>query len=420
MLFLSALWDQLKAWAQGYSKETIKLSFQIFIAYVVVIGIIAPEKVWTALSYGPLIPAFSLVFLVLVAPDSAGSAALGAVYLVSGFLLGGGFAAIATYIAYAANGGSFDSSAIKGVVFTLFISVFAAMFNSLRWWWDATNQLFYLSAIGLIISGGLSTYWLPYIAWEAVFYIVALAAIAGATATLSCWLIFPVTAGSKYRKLVSQALLRNADALEAIEKLMLGPLDPATGHLQAVKGALDPFSGVDLGLASNYGDVRAGLKAARGCLVASSALHLPVLMELAVYEPNQKFFPRKAFMHVKLTVNMLISATDGLARPLTSGSINLSFVQREAMQSCFQKVTTAMQHLMRSMAAAIVATKPGGYEAADCDMEALDASWMDLLDTALVEMKSCQDDDEAFGVRGLASFLYLAGTRMRAVYAALP
>lgn len=52
-------------------------------------------------------------------------------------------------------------------------------------------------------------------------------------------------------------------------------------------------------------------------------------------------------------------------------------------------------------------------------LEKLDATWLEFLDEGVLAVEACSTPDATFALRALAAFLYLVGSRMRAVYTSI-
>lgn len=265
----------------------------MFVCFVIITGIIAPAPIWTALSDGGVvIPPLALVLVLITRPSNVGSTTLNSIFMIVGLIAGGLLAAVATWAAWAANGHSYSpNTATKGAVFGVIICVFSGILNAWRWRYDLTNVLFLFCCVGLVLMGGMASYSLPFVAWEAAFYMLALGAMAAVFSLLVGWFIYPVPASLQYRRCFSQALVSLAGALGAVEATLIAPLDPGTGRLAGAAGKLDPDTGTDAGLHETVYKVRGALRATRGKLLATQQHHLTVKLELDVYN-SPKVFPR--------------------------------------------------------------------------------------------------------------------------------
>ncbi|KAG7675137.1 hypothetical protein Ndes2437A_g00332 [Nannochloris sp. 'desiccata'] len=413
----SHLFHKCVAWWRGYSKDQVKLAFQIFLSFCIVLAIISPYPVWNALSFGSITPPLALVFAMLLAPQHQGGATLSAIFLAVGILLGGGLALAVKYLAYFANGSNWvDHTAVKGVVYTLGIAVSGGILNALRWQWEITNQLFLLSCAGLVLAGGIGTYFSASLLPASVLYTLSLTTLASVITLACCWFIFPVTAGSKYRQLIAKALDLTAEAISAYEALVLGPVDPQSGRLIARTGKIDPCSDTDEGLTPVMDEIRKNLQAARMSLFASRALHLPVRLEVDVYN-RPKRFPYMEFMHIKIELSLIIATVATLARPVKRGRINLTLFQQPELRKQFSQLLTCLKNQLHVLAGVAQAQKK--WTEADMALEELDSAWVEFVDEAVMVVDGCTNPDAAYGLRGTSAFLYLVGSRTRSLYAAL-
>jgi hypothetical protein len=417
MKSISHWFHSFVAWWRGYTADQLKLAFQIFLAFCIVMAIASPYPVWTALSYGTITPPLALVFVVLLAPQHQGGATLSAIFLAIGILLGGGLALAVKYITYFANGSVWDDqTVVKGVVYAIFTALSGGILNGLRWQWEITNQLFLLACAGLILSGGVGTYYSPTLLPASILYVLLLTTMSSVVTLVCCWFIFPVTAGSKYRDLVAKALDFTAEGISAYETLILGPVDAKTGRLTAAIGKIDPCTGTDEGLTPLIDEVRVNLRAARKTLFISRALHLPVRLEVDVYN-TPKRFPYIEFMHSKIELSLIIATVATLTRPVKSGRINLKLFQQPELRKRFSHLLTCLKTQLHLFAGAAQGQKK--WVEVDLALEKLDCAWMSFLDEAVMAVDGCTNPDAAFGLRGTSAFFYLVGSRTRSLYAAL-
>ena len=374
---------------------------QNFIAVAVVTAIIAPTPVWDALNYGGLVPPpQALIFIILVRPADVGATTLGCVSLLAGVFVGGLCSAVTKASAYAANGDSVTATVTRGAVFTVLFSFFAACLNGPRWIWDAIDLGFLVAGAALVFAGGMSTYYAPFYAWEAGFYVLALAAMAGVACILVSWLVMPVHNGDRFRRLVSSAMHSFADAVAAVEELAMAPPDP-----EALAPAGTRF--------------KAALQSSRTSLAATIPLRLAVLAELDLRRPPRRF-PRAAFTQLKVFAWDLAAMLNVLAQPLLSGSLKLRLLQQEPLRGRFLGVTGGLQRVLRTLGDLIVGT--AAFAAVDAELAVLDAAWMDALDAAHDAVIGCSAgmDGEVFAVRILFGFLSSVGAHVRSLFASLP
>ena len=211
-------------------------------------AIISPYQVWNFLSFGTLGPNLVLVVIVLVLPFSVGQATWNVILVAVGFGIGAGLGSAATYIAYAINGCSFDASTARGISFVITISIFAGCLNALRWKHDVTNKLFFVCCLALVLAGGVSAY--PLNSSSGLLPLKVWALMCGAMIALLpiFWLLLPVTAGQKYRDLLSVSLANLADAVEISHKLLMSPIDPESGKFEDSTNHIDAVTGEDEGL----------------------------------------------------------------------------------------------------------------------------------------------------------------------------
>jgi hypothetical protein len=155
---------------------------------------------------------------------------------------------VATYIAWAANGRSHANTVTKAAVFTVVASVLAGCVNMARWRWENTNRLFLVTCVALVVAGGISTLPDPAGPKLAPLRAWALAGIAVCFVLPIAWLIVPVPAGQKYRRILASAMHNMADAVDATRNILMGPIDPEIGLLACVRGKIDADSGEDEGL----------------------------------------------------------------------------------------------------------------------------------------------------------------------------
>lgn len=414
---MSQLFHKAVAWWKGYSKDQLKPALQIFLSFCIVFAITSPYPVWNALSYAGITPPLALVFAIMLAPQHQGGATLSAISLALGILLGGGLALAVKYLAYFANGSSWvDHTVVKGVVYTLGIAVSGGILNAMRWQWEITNQLFLLACAGLILAGGIGTYYRDSLAPASVLYILILTTLSSAITLACCWFIFPVTAGSKYRKLVAQALDFTGEGISAYKTLVLGPVDHETGILIATTGKIDPCSGTDEGLTPSINKIRENIRAARSSLFMSRTLNFPVRLEVDIYN-KPKRFPYMEFMHSKIELSSIIATISTLARPVKTGRINLTLFQQPELRKRFSKLLTCLENQFHVLAK--VAQGQEKWIEADVALEQLDFAWFEFLDEAVMLADECTNPDASFGLRGTSAFLYLVGSRTRSLYAAL-
>jgi hypothetical protein len=417
MIDCSHWFHKAVAWWGGYSKDQLKVGLQIFLSFCIISALTFPYPVWKALSFGAITPPLALVFVMILAPQHQGGAVLFAIFLAIGVLIGGGLALAIKYLTYFANGSNWvDQTVVKGVTYSLLTALAGGILNTLRWQWEATNPMFLLCCAGLMLSGGVGTYYSPALLPSSILYILILTTIASAVTVLCCSFIFPVTAGSKYRGLVAKALDATAESLSAYEILILGPVDAKTGKLVAAIGKIDPCTGTDEGLTPLIDQVRINLRAARQAIFASRALHLPARLEIDVYN-SPKQFPYMEFMHSKIGLSLIIATVSTLARPVKSGRTNLALFQLPELRKRFQHLLSCLKIQLQSFARAAQGQKK--WREVDCALEQLDCAWIDFLDEAVVAAAGCTNPDAAFGLRGTAAFAYLVGSRTRSLYVAL-
>ena len=418
--FLSFLWKRTIEWLRGYTVDQRKLAFQVFLAFIIVTAITAPRQVWDALSYGPFTPPIALVFILLTSPEHQGGVTLSVAFVVGGILLGGGCALLITYITNAAI--SFNwahNTALKGTVFTLLTSIVAFGFNAIRWRFELTNLLFLLACAALIFAGGISTYYLPEVLYLQIFHSLALILIGSGTMALVAWFVFPITSGSLYREAIAKTMRSLASAIETVQTLMLGPIDPESGLLSAAVGKIDPLSGTDEGLSEIIGELRQSVRAAKGSLFSSWAFHIPARLEIDVYN-RPKLFPRYNYVHIRMCINLLISTVAVLVRPLKQGKMDLRLLHaadHPELKTKMADLLNGMQKLMLSLADCLESKSK--FKNADNLLEKLDATWLEFLDEAVLSIDACTTADAAFALRTLAAFMYLMGSRIRAVYTSI-
>ena len=406
-------WALVVGWGRDFKRDQLKIALQIFVATCILCAITLPRPLWSALS---LAPPISLVFALFLAPLHQGGTSLAAVFLVVGTVVGGGLSFIPTYLAMAAVQGNWaDDTVVKGVVYTLSFSLIAAVLGACRWTFTITDMFFLLTSIAMVFSGSLNSYYAVENANLIFFWnSFVLSSLAAVVMLLCCWFILPVTAGSKYRSLIANALKSTRTGLSSIEDLIFSPLHPSTGRLAAATGVIN-LSGVDTGLEGKVAEAQASLLGARVSMFATRMLHIPVRLEIDVYN-SPRIFPRDNFLLIKMCLSHTISTLAMLARPLKGGRVDLRLVQSPEVRAKLMELMRGMQELLSALAAAV--DEAADWQMADAALEKIDSAWMAFLEESVIVLGGCDDADAAFGLRGLAAFFYLVGGRLRSLYIA--
>jgi len=415
---LSRLFHKSVAWWRGYSKDQFKLTLQVFLSFCIFSAITSPYPVWNVTSYANFTPPLGLVFIIVLSPEQPqGAVTESAIFLALATFVGGGLALAVKYITYFANGSDWDDqTVVKGVVYTLGISIAGGCLNALRWQWEVTNKFFFFCLATLVVAGGIGTYYDAGLVPESILYFLLLTTMGSVITLACCWFIFPVTAGSKYRQLVAKALDSTAEGIAAYKTLVLGPVNHKTGILVAATGKIDPCSGTDEGLTPFLEEMRKNIRAARRSLFTSRALHIPVLLEVDIYN-KPKRFPYMEFMHCKIELSLFIATVTTLARPVKSGRMNFSLFQQPELRKRFSQLLTCIENQFHVFAEVVQGQEK--WIKADMALEQLDCAWIEFLDEAVMVVECCSNPDAAFGLRGTCAFLYLVGSRTRSLYAAL-
>ena len=437
-----------------------KLALQLFLSFSITMAIVSPAPVWYALSYASVTPPLSLVFMVFLVSSSQGGSTLACINMALGIALGGALSLAFTYLSYAAASSSWTSSSVtRAAVYATLFSLTMGLLNTLRWRRDATNQLFLFTCVGAVFGGSLAIYFEldTYSAVALYWHVLLLALLACAVTLLCSWFVFPVTSAELYRAQVGTALCHVGTAIAAIRALLLSPIDESTGKLSRATGHIDCATGTDAGLGDSVTDIRTALRGARQSLLNSRNFHIPVSLEIDLYN-RPHIFPKTAFMHVKMCVGLAISTTATLVRPLTSGSMDLRLLrQHPTLRLKLLDVLVGMEELCFQLARCISPSLSVGddtintttlsgntaqqeakqtenvesvkspdatptqtpFQAADATLASLDASWLLFLDAAVDAIANCGDADAYFGLRGLSAFLYLVGSRLRSIYLAV-
>ena len=149
---------RLDEYATGFAKDHWVLALQIFVSYVIVLGIVSPDAVYNALSYGGSFqPVWGIIYLLMLAVlgGTVGMNTLLQLYVVVSLVFAGCFGLWVRHMTYLAAGSDWSNNDVaKGATYTLLMGVSCGVFNILRWRWDVTNPFFFMCSIFLIFTQG--------------------------------------------------------------------------------------------------------------------------------------------------------------------------------------------------------------------------------------------------------------------------
>ena len=152
------LQKRVNEYFKGFTRDHWIIFLQTFVAYVIVLGIISPDAVYNALSYGGSFqPVWGIIYLLMVCTlgGTVGVNTLLQGYVVVSLVFAGCFGLWVRHMTYLAAGSDWSNNNVaKGATYSLLMSLSCGLFNILRWRWDVTNPLFFLCSIFLIFTQG--------------------------------------------------------------------------------------------------------------------------------------------------------------------------------------------------------------------------------------------------------------------------
>ena len=413
----SWVWQQIIDWCNGYTMDHKKVALQVFLAYAILIAIMAPEESWNQLAHGAVVPPLALVFLILIGPYTQGVTIWSILQSITGILTGGCLILLSTYLTNAAIGFNWgDNSVTKGVVMTIFSTLAAFVLMSAKFFFKFTFEFTVTACASLVFAGGISSYYRNPVDYLQVFYALQMAVLGLGTMAIISSFVFPVTSGSLYRGLLANSIRKVATAIEALGELMLSPVNSETGVLSAATGKINLSTGSDEGLQPMVDKIKDPARVARGLLLGSWNFHMPVLLEIDIYN-RPRLFPRFKFINLRICISLLIASLAPFGRPLRTGRTNLRLLQNSQVKEKLTAVFSFMVELLKTLADCLESTTK--FVEADGLMEKLDATWLEFIDAAAESVDGNTTPDAVFAVQLLATFLYITGSRCRAIYAVI-
>lgn len=404
---------------KGFEKNHWKIALQITCIFALIGGITAPTVIYEALSYRLIASPLSLLFTVWLyaSPFCAGEVNFKTVVLIPAAFLGGLIAFAIQWSMYAANDRNWnDNSVTKAAVLVCMATPIVAFFNGLRWKYEATNVFFFYTNIFIALSINLGSYYAPYIEDLHQWYILLNAVIGTGACVICSNFLFPITAGSLYRQHVSDSLESLSEAIGLAENMLMGPIDPKSGRLACADGCINPVTGHDQGMAKDVNEIADKLLNARRSLSSTRSLHIPVFLEIDVYQKPRRF-PRHQFFESKLLIGNTIATLSTTLQPIESGKLNFLLIQHPEIKPKLEKLTGSMQETFRELAGAV--KKEVEWKIVDCALAEMDISWVEFLEEVVVQVPTCPHKKSISALRTISELYYLVGTRLRDVYKSL-
>lgn len=412
-------WKVLVAYFRSFKRDQWQIALQIWTSFVLIGGVTAITTVYDALSYRLIAPPLALLFTVWLysSPFCAGEVNFKIISLIPAAFIGGLIAFGIQRAMYAANDYNWDDDTVtKAAVLVGMATPIAVVANALRWVSESTNVFFFYINIFIALSINLGAYYAPDIKYLHQWYILANAGIGTGMCALCSNLLFPVTAGYRYRKCMGDSLRSFADAVEALMGMMLGEIDPETGRLANANAIRNPATGYDEGMVERVKGIILHLSKSRDSISNSRSLHFPVLFEIDVYNRPWRF-PRHQFMHAKILLSAALSTMTGMLRPLESGRLNMSFFQCPEIREHFNDLGQSIAEMLRKSGDAL--ERIGDWSSVDKCLETMDEAW-NRVNHSMRDLVSASSNNE--GIMGafiIAEYFYLFGVRLRAMYGSL-
>ncbi|KAL4420527.1 hypothetical protein ABPG75_010183 [Micractinium tetrahymenae] len=204
------------AWLySGYTRADLAVGLQIMLGWAVLLGLMAPTVVWNWLDARGASATLMLVLYGLCVQPVMGMTLLALPVAVLNAALSSALGFIPTYLAYAANGGSYEGgSAAKGATLVAAGSVIAALLAVPRMRLGQAALLFYICTFLLSVRL-FATYWVytpngafavPKPPNSLAYYIFLDISIPAAVALPVVWLAMPAPAGRKARGVFCRVL----------------------------------------------------------------------------------------------------------------------------------------------------------------------------------------------------------------------
>lgn len=312
----------------------VRFGLQAFIGLFCLLAILSPPAVWNALSLldANVTPVYAIVSFAVCLQPNVGAALFIGLQRIVGVLVGGALGVAATYIAYAANGHTFEDSVTKGAVMVTILAVWTFAIGCYRAKYTRFPFAFTVCAFSAPMVA-LSGFHLDYVEDKVIFYWWMQALIGVTASSLVSMLIFPNLASTGVKKTTQSSLEELGRATMQLVSLLF----PTTQGLQGAN--VIPSDAMDLYLETYGTPIAAGLQKARAALLASWT-------EVDVYN-RPHLFPRNAYGVLLSLLRHYLSTLSTLSY-LLSGEAPLKAAQ--SLRKPVSEVATGIQETLAAAA----------------------------------------------------------------------
>ena len=413
------VWKAFKKWMGGFSAKNLKVGGQVFLSFVIFLGITSPLPVWDALSYGTMVPPVACIYMVMlgVQGGTMGNITLFQVYMIFSIILSGLLATLIKYLTWLAAGNDWSNNNVsKGATYVVLVSLSCGIFNILRWTWDATNMFFYTLSIFLIFNLGAYSGVGSELFYLTPVWVLVNIGIGTIITTMCSWFFFPVLASDSFRNATAEGIKRLANAVRSSTELILSPVDPESGLLQDATGKIDVITWRDKGLWDKTQKIAIDQRGVKSIIMGTRGLRIPVLLEFDFYSPKRFRFPIVPFLHVQTYSQIMASVIANMVRPVKSGNLNMRLVQDEDIRTAILNLSNALESVLEAISLSIKDTSMHPWSHVDTLLEESHSCWMQFLRLGQKQLRNSSDEEECFALRAISIFLFNIGSSLREVF----